>query len=147
MIISKKSLSLLIENFLKEEEEKAEPEKENQTEEEVVLQDLKVEHDGVVAEIRVSGDRHDVYINGVKTEDPRTESEQKVAIVAKAYQNIKFDMANGSLTKTGLDNILTWADTVIDGGREKIIDTEKSRLAVGWHTKIADQEKNHERIS
>ena len=147
MLISRKSLSLLIENFLKEEEEKKESEKEKQPEEEVVLQDLKVEHDGVTAEIRVSGDRHDVYINGVKTEEPRKESAQKVAIVAKAYQNIKFDMANGSLTKTGLDNILTWADTVIDGGREKIIDTEKSRLAVGWHTQIADQEKNHERIS
>ena len=69
MLISRKSLSLLIENFLKEEEEKKESEKEKQPKEEVVLQDLEVEHDGVTAEIRVRGDRHDVYINGVKTEE------------------------------------------------------------------------------
>tara|TARA_Y100001973_G_C5204542_1_gene340474 strand:+ start:2589 stop:3032 length:444 start_codon:yes stop_codon:yes gene_type:complete len=147
MLISKKSLSLLIENFLKEEEEKEDVEKDQPVEEEIVLQDLKVEHDGVTAEIKVNGDRHDVYINGKKTQDPRKEVAQKVAIVAKAYQNIKFDVASGSLTKTGLENILTWADTIVDGGRQSIIDTEKSRLAVGWHTQIADREKNHERIS
>ena len=41
--------------------------------------------------------------------------------VAKAYQNIKFDMANGSLTKTGLDNILTWADSVIGSKLQAIL--------------------------
>ena len=89
-----------------------------------------------------------MYINGIKTEDIRKESKQKVAIISKAFKNIKFDVVDNKISKTDIENILAWADECSDGGRSTLQGTtEGSRLSVGWTTQIVDVARDHVRNS
>jgi len=151
MQISRRDLNLLIEKFLIEQDEEEQDEEiEDEAESEKSnLSDLKVESDGLTAEIKIDDHgRHGVYINGIKTEDIRKEAKQKVAIISKAFKNIKFDVADSKLSSTDIENILAWADECIEGGRRTLQGTtEGSRLSVGWTTQIVDVARDHVRNS
>lgn len=149
MKMTKRELSILIEKFLFEQKEESEDEKSDSNKKKPVLHDLKVESEGITAEIKVDDiGNHSVYINGIKTEDIRKEAKQKVAIISKAFKNIKFDMADNKLSQPDIENILLWGDEAIEGGRKTLQSaTEGSRLSVGWNTQIVDISKGHVRNS
>ena len=126
---------VIIEQFLFEEKE--EKEEEEKDDDSVALDPLVVKQPGLTVELREENGKHNIYVNGAMIDDPHVSHQKKSAIIAKAFKDIKFNVANNDADSTDAENILLWADMGIQGGRKSLLATAKNathRLAVNWNS-------------
>ena len=149
MKISKNSLRLIIEQFLSEEDEnESKPEQESNNKEqdssdseEPELDTIVVKQDNLSIELREENGNHNIYVNGAMIDDTHITHQKKPAIIAKAFKDLKFDIASNDADQGDAENILLWADVGIQGGRKSLIATGKNakhRLAVNWNAWVEE---------
>jgi len=143
MKIFKSELKLIIEQFLSE-EDKSEDSAGVETDDDADdhgLDTLVVKQPGLSVELRDENGKHNVYVNGAIIDDPQVSHQKKSAIIAKAFKDIKFAVADGGADQSDAENILLWADVGIQGGRKSLVSTAKNakhRLSVNWNSWVEE---------